>query len=177
LTFAIVSEESEARYRIREQLAGRDLPNDAIGATRAVSGQLAVDASGKLLPEQSRFEVAVIDLKSDSSRRDGYVARNTLQADTYPLVTFLPTEVRGLPSPVPDSGEGSFELVGDLTIRNATRPAVWAVTLRRSGQMLTGQARTTFDFADFGIPQPRVPVVLSVADDINLELDLTMRQQ
>jgi hypothetical protein len=34
---------------------------------------------------------------------------------------------------------------------------------------VTGTAATTFLFSDFGLNQPRVPVVLSVADSIKLE--------
>jgi hypothetical protein len=41
----------------------------------------------------------------------------------------------------------------------------------------TGKAATSFTFKDFAIDQPRVPVVLSVADTIKLELDFTMRTE
>ena len=39
---------------------------------------------------------------------------------------------------------------------------------------MTGKAATAFTFKDFAIDQPRVPVVLSVADTIRLELDFTI---
>ena len=34
---------NEVRYRIREQLVGLDLPNDAVGATKEISGGIAFD--------------------------------------------------------------------------------------------------------------------------------------
>jgi len=34
---------------------------------------------------------------------------------------------------------------------------------------VTGTATTAFPFSEFGLTQPRVPVVLSVADTIKLE--------
>ena len=34
--YGVVSEGSEVRYRVREQLVGLSLPNDAVGATGAV---------------------------------------------------------------------------------------------------------------------------------------------
>lgn len=40
-----------------------------------------------------------------------------------------------------------------------------------NGSDITGNAATSFTFADFGITQPRVPVVLSVAGTIKLEYD------
>lgn len=177
LRFVVIPEDSQARYRVREQLANRDLPNDAVGATNIISGTLVIDANGNLVPGGSRFVIDVSTLASDSSRRDGYLANNVLQTSQYPNVTFVPTAIQGLPSPLPASGEGTFEMTGDLTIRDVTRPATWAITLRRDGDTLTGQATTSFTFADFNLPQPRVPILLSLQDLIKLEFDFTMLQQ
>ncbi|MFZ1631217.1 MAG: hypothetical protein WAV70_20100, partial [Anaerolineae bacterium] len=55
--FVTVADASEARYRVREQLVNRDLPGDAIGATKDVSGTLTVAADGTLMSAQSRFEI------------------------------------------------------------------------------------------------------------------------
>ncbi len=177
LRFVVVPESSQARYRVREQLANRDLPSDAIGATNAISGSLVVDQNGNLVPGGSRFVIDTAPLQSYSSRRDGFLRSNILQTDQYPNVTFVPTALNGLPSPLPASGEGTFEMTGDLTIRDVTKPATWAVTLRREGDTLTGQATTSFTFADYNIPQPRVPILLSLQDLIKLEFDFTMVQQ
>lgn len=177
LRFVVIPEDSQARYRVREQLANRDLPNDAVGATNIISGALVIDANGTLVPGGSQFVIDMSTLQSDSSRRDGYVRANVLQTSQYPNVTFVPTAINGLPSPLPTSGDGTFEMTGDLTIRDVTRPATWAVTLRREGDTLTGQATTSFTFADFNIPQPRVPILLSLQDLIKLEFDFMMVQQ
>ncbi len=177
LRFVVIPEDSQARYRVREQLANRDLPNDAVGATNIISGALVIDANGTLVPGGSQFVIDMSTLQSDSSRRDGYVRDNVLQTSQYPNVTFVPTAINGLPSPLPTSGEGTFEMTGDLTIRDVTRPATWAVTLRREGDTLTGQATTSFTFADYNIPQPRVPILLSLQDLIKLEFDFMMLQQ
>ena len=67
--FTVASEGSEARYRVQEQLAQRDLPNDAVGATNNVSGSIVVDHNGAVVPEQSRIVVDVASLESDSTRR------------------------------------------------------------------------------------------------------------
>ena len=40
--YVIVAEGSEVRYRVREQLVGFDLPNDAVGVTSAVQGAMSV---------------------------------------------------------------------------------------------------------------------------------------
>src|SRR5687767_13109089 len=64
-----------ARYRIREQLVGLDLPNDAVGETSGVTGTIAVDAKGNVIASESRFIVDVSTLKSDKDRRDNFVRR------------------------------------------------------------------------------------------------------
>lgn len=163
-----------ARYRVREQLVGVDLPNDAIGETKAVTGTISADAKGNILPAESKFVIDVTNLVSDKQRRDGFIRGRVLQTQQYPNVTFVPSSVKGLSAPVPKTGSRSFDITGDLTVRNVTKPTTWRVTARFAGDHVTGSAKTGFTFADFGMEQPRVPVVLSVADSIHLELDFDM---
>ena len=66
---------NSARYRIREQLVGLDLPNDAVGETKAVTGVIAADRKGNIIPAESKFTVDVSNLVSDKERRDGFVKR------------------------------------------------------------------------------------------------------
>ncbi len=174
--FVLVSEKSQARYRVREQLANLSLPNDAIGSTRQFTGTMVIKPDGTLVSSESRFVVNLGTLQSDQSRRDNYLRQNVLQTDQYPTAVFVPTQVTGLPSPLPQSGPVSFKLTGDLTIRNVTKPVTWDVTNQVQGDLVTGQATTSFKFDYFGLTQPRVPVVLSVEDNIKLELDITLQR-
>jgi polyisoprenoid-binding protein YceI len=160
---------NEARYRIREQLVGLDLPNDAVGATTDVSGGIAFDASGKLVPAASKFVVNVGSLKSDKDRRDGYVRGRILETSRFPTVELTPTAIRGLTLPLPASGSKTFQIVGDLTVHGVTKPTTWTVNATFDKGRISGAAATSFLFSDFGLDQPRVPVVLSVADSIKLE--------
>lgn len=176
LQFAIVTEKSQANYRVREQLASLSLPNDAVGITNTVSGTITIQPDGAIVAPESQIVVDVSNLTSDNSRRDNYVRRNTLQTDQYPQVTFAPKEVTGLPLPLPESGEIAFQLSGDLTIRDVTRPVIWEITGQIQDGQITAKATTTFTFAEFNITQPRVPVVLSVEDNITLEADLVLQR-
>jgi polyisoprenoid-binding protein YceI len=176
LQFTIVTERSQANYRVREQLASLTLPNDAVGVTNTVSGTITIQPDGAIVASESQIVVDVSNLTSDNSRRDNYVRRNTLQTDQYPQVTFAPKEVTGLPSPLPESGEIAFQLSGDLTIRDVTRPVIWEITGQIQDGQITARATTTFTFAEFNITQPRVPVVLSVEDNITLEADLVLQR-
>ena len=169
LQLVVAPDGNEVRYRVREQLVGLDLPNDAIGATSDVTGSIAFDAKGNLVPASSRFVVKVATLESDKDRRDGYVRGRILEASEYPTVTLAPTSIKGLALPLPTSGSASFQVVGDLTVHGVTKPTTWQVEAAFNRGRVTGTATTTFPFSEFGLTQPRVPVVLSVADTIKLE--------
>ena len=169
--FLVVPTGNEARYRVREQLAGVNLPNDAVGTTTQIAGSILAYADGRIVRDSSRIVVTITSLKSDKDRRDGYVQRRTMETDKYPTVEFVPSSVRGFTGPLPASGPVTFELLGDLTVHGNTRPAAWKVTAHADGQDVAGTATTAFTFRDIGLEQPRVPVVLSVADTIKLEYD------
>jgi polyisoprenoid-binding protein YceI len=162
---------SEARYRVREQLANISFPTDAVGTTSAISGTIVIDPDGTVVSQESKFMVDLTTLKSDKAQRDRYIQNNTLQTRSYPTAEFVPTKVIGLPSPLPASGPVTFQLAGDLTVHGITHPTTWDVTASVDGQGLTGNASTSFTFEDFGMTPPRVPILLSVEDTIKLEVD------
>jgi polyisoprenoid-binding protein YceI len=176
LRFTVVAEGSEARYRVREQLAGISFSSDAVGITSAIEGRITLDAQGRMRPSDSRIAVDLRTLRSDRDRRDNYVRRNTLETERHPTAVFIPSEVRGLPFPLPQTGSASFELIGDLTLRDKTRRLTWEATATFNGQDVSVQAKTAFRFEDFGLSIPRVASVLSVEDTIRLETDLLLRR-
>ena len=111
------------------------------------------------------------------SRRDNFIKRNTLNVAQYPTAVFVPTAVKGLPSPLPTSGDVSFQITGDLTIHGVTKPTTWQVTGKIAGQDLTGTATTNTTFEQFGMTPPRVAIVLSVDDNIGLAIDFHLTRQ
>lgn len=165
---------NEARYRVREQLARLDFPNDAVGVTNAVTGVLVLDARGHVVRGESRFEVDLGSIESDNARRDNYVRRNTLVTERYPTALFEPSSIEGLSVPLPKSGELSLRVHGDLTVHGVTRASVWAVTARADGDAYSGVAVTEFTFEEFGMSIPRVAAVLSVRNQIRLEYEFRL---
>ena len=169
-TVITVTEGSEAVYRINEQLARRDLPNDAVGTTSDIEGQIVFSEDGTVDAERSKITVGVRSLKSDSDRRDSYIQRNSLESNQYPEVTIAVTEIRGLSWPLPTSGEATFEMVGDLTIRDQTDTVTWETTATFDEGEVEGLAKTVVTFEQYGMTKPRVAIVLSVVDEIRLEI-------
>ena len=171
IRFVIGGTGNEARYRVREQLMGANLPNDAIGKTPDITGTILAYPDGRIVKDSSRIVVNLKNLKSDKDRRDGFLQRRTLETEKYPTVELVPTAIRGFSGTLPASGAATFELLGDLTVHGVTHPTVWQVSAHQEGQDVAGTATTAFTFKDISLDQPKVPVVLSVADTIKLEYD------
>jgi len=177
VVWTLNAEGNETRYLVNEQLANLDFPTDAIGVTSAVTGQIAIQPDGGVVSDQSQFTVDLTTITSDRDNRDRYVQRNTLETSSFPMAEFVPTQVVGLPSPLPTSGEVTFQLVGDMTIHGVTQPMTWDVTAQVNGTELTGKATTAFSFDTFGLTIPSVFSVLSVEDNIRLEYDFHLVQE
>jgi polyisoprenoid-binding protein YceI len=168
---------NEGRYRLREKLVGMELPYDAVGTTGGVTGAIAFDASGKVVPAESKLTIDVTALKSDKDRRDGYVQRRLLETEKYPTVEFVPTAIRGLPAKIPTSGSQNFEMDGKLTVKGVTHPTTWKATANFQGDRITGNAYTGFTFEDVQLQKPSVSVILTLADSIRLEYDFALQRQ
>ena len=178
LRFVLAPEGNEARFRVREQLVGFDLPNDAIGSTAKIDGALMLGANGQIMRDSSRFTVDLTTLTSDRSQRDGYIKRRTIVTDSFPTAVFVPTSAQDLPAALPATGDLAFSLTGDLTIHGVTKPATWVVRAKRvAGGAVTGTATTEFKFGDFNMTIPKVARVLSVDDRIVLEYDFNLVPQ
>ena len=73
------SDKTIARYLVQEQLLRLNFPNDAIGTTKSVEGNIKIDSNGQIDKSNSLMQVNLADLKSDSSYRDRYVKNKTLE--------------------------------------------------------------------------------------------------
>jgi polyisoprenoid-binding protein YceI len=166
-----------ARYRVRERLVGHDLPNDAIGETKSLTGAIEFDSKGKVIPQSSKFVLDAATFVSDKDRRDGFVRGRLLEADEYPSIVLVPTDVSGVSLPLPTSGTLPIEMIGNLTVHGVTRPTTWKGSAKFQDGRVTGSAATAFTFDDIQMEQPRVPVLLSVADTIRLEIDFDLIRQ
>jgi polyisoprenoid-binding protein YceI len=162
---------STAEYRVREQLARLNFPNDAVGVTDSLSGSLVLGPEGAVATG-STLTVDLRDLKSDADRRDSFLRENTLHTSRFPSADFVPTRQQGLRVPLPPSGKVSFTLIGNMTIHGVTSELAWDVTATLTPTTVTGQATTRFPFKKFGLEIPKVMGLLSVEDDIRLVLNI-----
>ena len=165
---------NEARWRVRERLASFDFPNDAVGTTHDVGGAIVVGADGQPDSTASKITVNLTTLQSDRAMRDRYIKGRTLEVDRYPTAVLVPTRFLRMRTPLPDTGTFTFEIAGNLTVHGVTKPTTWLVTAVGKDGGYTGTAATRVTFEDFGMAQPRVPILLSIEDEINLEFQFAL---
>ena len=109
-------------------------------------------------------------LTTDSSRRDNAIRSRWLESDTYPYADFVSTDALNLPAAYQDGQEVTFDLVGDMTIRDVTKSVTWQVKGVRNGTTVTGTATTVIAMSDFGIAPPNIANMIKVEDAVTLEV-------
>ena len=168
----IVQDGTTARYIVGEQLALQSIPSNAVGETSDVTGVIVFNEDGSVLTDASIITVGVNSLRSDESRRDGYLRRNSIQTSRFPDAIFAINGTEGLAWPLPTEGIVSFTLLGDMTIRDVTRPVTLEVDAEFTGDSFIAIASTIITFDQFDMSKPRLAFILGVEDEIRLELDI-----
>jgi polyisoprenoid-binding protein YceI len=175
-TFTIVPEQTEASYEVQEKFLNRDLPNQAIGKTNAVTGELQVSLDGKPTGKITKITVDLRTLTSDSSRRDGRIRTQWLESDKYPFAEFTSTDVQGTPESYTEGQEINFKLTGDMKIREVTKPVTFDVKGKLEGDTITGSATSKILMKDFGFDPPDIAGMLTVADGVTVTINFTAKE-
>jgi polyisoprenoid-binding protein YceI len=173
-----IAEGTKARYKVREQLAGISFPSDAVGTTEAVTGTLVVNPDGSIDATRSKLTVDLRTLKSDQQMRDGYIQKNTLESEKFPMIEFVPKRATGLPVPIPAGmgAQAGFQLIGDMTLHGVTKEATWNVVATFGNDQVAGRATTTLQFATFNLTKPSLARLMSVDDKIDLEIEFRAKR-
>jgi len=171
---------TKATYRVREQLAGLNFPDDAIGSTEGVTGTLVLLPDGTFDAAKSKLTFDLKALKSDQDMRDGYVQARTLETDKFPTAEFVPHKLQGVPSPLPapdrPTGQSGFQLTGDLTVHGVTKEVTLNGYATFSKDLVAGRALTSFTFATFGLTKPSLARLLRVDDKIDLDIQFRLKR-
>ena len=170
--YEINSAQSTASFIVDEVLGGS--PKTVVGTTDQVAGQIAFDLAD---PTQAQLGTILIDartLATDDEGRNRALGNQILNSDQYEYISFNPVELTGLPDDAQVGQSFTFQVIGDLTIKDTTRPATFEVTVTPAADgTLEGTASTVIRYADWNVSIPRVPFVASVDDNVALQLDFT----
>ena len=172
MLFIIQPEASQAQFQIDEILAGS--PNTVIGTTAKVAGEIRLDPAHPDASQVGPITVETDTLVTDNSFRNRAISSFILNSGKYPLATFTPTALAGMPASVTVGVTFKFTLTGDLTLRDITKRVTFEVTVTaEAADRISGKATATVQRADFGLTIPSVPQVAGVSEDVLLEFDFT----
>ncbi len=170
LIFQLVDGETEARFIIDELLRGE--PKTVVGATSAVTGEIYINIDQPANTEVGVISIEAGTLRTDNNFRNRAIRDFILQTGNFPVITFSPISLEGLPEDVAVGTSFTFEIIGDLTIRDITQEVRFSVDLTaESDSSVRGTASTTILRQDFDLQIPSVPQVAGVDPQVILELD------
>ncbi len=174
--YHLVPGESTVTYEVGETFINRNNKfNVAVGVTDQVQGDIILDAEN---PQNSSLGVITVDISqftSDSSKRDSVIQDRFLESGKYPLATFSPTSVTGLPETYTPGETLTFEVQGDLTVHQTTQPVTFQVQAVLQDDELHGTATTTILMSDFGVGPISIAGILNTEDEVKLTFEFVAR--
>jgi polyisoprenoid-binding protein YceI len=184
--FVVVPAESSAAYVVDEEFLAGALAKLGIdaglqkitGSTNEVTGELQLkldDPQNALV--SGEFTVNLPSLKTDQDRRDSWIRDNALESNRFPVAKFVATSINNAPASYTDGAEVTFQLIGDLTVRDITQPVTFDVTATLTGDTIKGVATTAMKISSFGFDPPNFANTLTVADDFTIQVELTAKEQ
>jgi polyisoprenoid-binding protein YceI len=171
MTFKLIPGESELQYEVGEVFINQDNRfNVAIGVTKQIEGEIIVDPTSPSSSRLGTFTADVSQFKSDSNRRDSTLRNRFLESATYPTVTFIPSQIEGIPDNYQEGEQVQLKITGDLTLREVTNPVTFDTSVKYDGEALRGEATTTILMSEFGFGPISIAGILNTEDEAKVTL-------
>ncbi len=162
---------SSVGYEVEENLAG--VEHTATGTTRGIAGDLVIDDADPSASMLGTIVVNVAQFTSDQSLRDRRIRVDFLESGKYPLATFVPKAIEGLPDAIDDGTEYRLSITGDLTVKTTTAPVILDATVKRTGRTVHVAASAAVQLSTFGVGPITVLGLVQTGDDAKLTFDVT----
>lgn len=174
--YKIVPGESQLQYEVGEVFINENNRFAvAVGVTPQIEGEIRVDLSAPQNSSLGTISADISQFKSDSGRRDNAIRTRFLESQRFPTVTFVPTQIEGLPASYEPGQEIPLKISGDLTIRDVTKPISFDAVVRLADNQLSGQATTTILMSDFGFGPISIAGILKTEDEAKVTLTFVAR--
>ena len=80
------------------------------------------------------------------------------------------------PLPAGMQAQAGFQLIGDMTLHGVTQEVTWNVVATFGNDSVAGRATTTLQFATFKLTKPSLARLLSVDDQVELEIEFRRKR-
>jgi polyisoprenoid-binding protein YceI len=160
---------SKAGYRVKETINGQS--TEGVGQSSTVEGTVTIK-EGRL--STADFSVDVASLKSDNGKRDAQFVGRIMNAEEFPVASFVATSFP--PVEVPSNGATISVVVdGTLSLHGVEKAVSVSVVLRTQGDSVQIQGTVPILFADYQIENPSIGPI-STGDSGEIEFLLLMRR-
>ena len=174
--YKFVAEQTKASYKVDEVFINKgNVLNTAIGVTTIVNGEITLDTQNPANSKVGTITIDISKLTSDSGQRDNSIRRRFLESGKFPIVTFVPTKLDSLPATYTAGQELTFKIIGDMTVRDTTKPVTFDVKAKLDGDTLSGIATTQIKMTDFNFPAPDIAGILKANEDAILTLEFVAK--
>jgi polyisoprenoid-binding protein YceI len=176
ITYKIIPGESQVTYEVGETFINQSNRfNLAVGVTKQVSGEILANQSDPQKSSMGPITVDISQFTSDSDRRDSAIRGKWLESGKFPQAVFTPTKIETLPSTYVEGQDYSFKVMGDLKVRETSKPVSFDVTVNLKSGTLSGTAVTTVLMSDFGVGPISIGGMLNTEDKAKLSLNFVAR--
>ena len=156
-----VGEGSEATFTVNEKLSRLPLPNDAVLRTEEISGEIDLSKGSASLV------INLHALKSDQSRRDGYVRDRMFPRQ--PDATISITEFPEIPASFTDGETLTSSVTATVNVNGTDAEIEFSIEAWLDPDRLLVLVKGDFVWADFGMTAP-VSRLFVVTDDVHVEV-------
>lgn len=158
----MVGEGSETTFTVREELVRIPTPFDAVIRTTTLSGE--IDLAGG----ESNVTIDLHSLSSDEQFRDRYIRQ--VMFPNSRTASFTVDGIEGVAESLSGGETITRSVEGVLSIRGIEAPLTFEVEARLDGEVLHVLGRTTFTWEQLEIPVPAARSVVSLADEVRVEV-------
>ncbi len=180
--YSIVPGESMARFELDEDLRSADTGWGAwtritvVGDTDQVFGDITLDTANLANTQLADIKIDANTFYTVEFVRKRNIQTKILESESYQFITFEPTKIRDMPETAQIGDTITFNLDGDLTIREISLPQTFAVTATlTSADEIIGSASTLVTRESYELEVPDVPHVNFVEDEVELYIDFVAR--
>ena len=159
-----VAEGSKISFSVTEQLFRLSSPIDAVLTTSKLEGNIFLDG------RESIIEMDLHSLTSDSSSRDRYVKRRMFPDNRTAILEVPPIET--LPKGFETGVEVSTKIASILKIKGNDIPVDFDIVAIDSGDHISITGKTVVTWDQLKMPVPTARAVLSLEDEIRVEVKL-----
>jgi len=158
-------------FRVQEELSTIG-STTAVGRTPTVSGETTFD--GTTLTAAT-IEADMSAISTNESRRDDRV-QDALETGKFPTATFVLTQAIDLGDAVNSGTATTVDATGDLTIHGVTTPVTLPLEAQLVGDTIVVVGSLDIALSTYGVEAPSAPIVVSVSDQAQIELQLFFAQ-